>query len=103
MHGHDHSPPDATFEPQHVSARNARMGLVLFCVYLALYGLFVGLNTFRPQVMDSVPAAGINLAVWYGFALILAAFVLALVYAWLCRSSVLAKLRKTGAGRELPE
>jgi dipeptide/tripeptide permease len=35
--------------------------------------------------------AGINLAVWYGFALIAGALVLAIVYAWLCRRAALAK------------
>ena len=34
----------------------------------------------------SLPIAGTNLAVWYGFGLIAAAFVLALVYGVLCRS-----------------
>jgi hypothetical protein len=35
--------------------------------------------------MDVVPAAGVNLAIWYGFALIVVALLLALVYGHLCR------------------
>jgi hypothetical protein len=35
--------------------------------------------------MEALPLAGVNLAVLYGFALILAAFVLALLYGVLCR------------------
>jgi uncharacterized membrane protein (DUF485 family) len=66
-------------------ARNARIGLILFFIYLALYAGFVGLAAFAPQVMEKRPLAGVNLAIWYGFALIFAAFVLALVYGWLCR------------------
>ena len=31
--------------------------------------------------------AGVNLAIWYGFALIVVAFVLALIYGWACRKS----------------
>ena len=62
----------------------ARLGTILLLVYLVLYGGFMLLNTFAPEVMDVVPAAGVNLAVWYGFALIAAALVLALVYTWLC-------------------
>lgn len=68
-----------------LAARNARYGMVLFLVYLAIYGGFVGLNAFRPDVMDLTPAWGLNLAVLYGLALILIAMVLALVYCWLCR------------------
>jgi uncharacterized membrane protein (DUF485 family) len=64
--------------------RNTRLGLRLFFVYLALYGGFVGLAAFAPRVMERTPAAGVNLAVWYGFGLIAAAIVLALAYGWLC-------------------
>jgi uncharacterized membrane protein (DUF485 family) len=60
--------------------------MILFVLYLIFYGGFVLLNAFRPEVMDWVPAAGVNLAIWYGFALIFAALALALLYAWLCRT-----------------
>jgi uncharacterized membrane protein (DUF485 family) len=47
------------------------------------------LTAFAPGVMQMVvPAVGINVAVLYGLGLIAAAFVLALGYAWLCRSGV---------------
>ncbi|MFO0810655.1 MAG: DUF485 domain-containing protein [Gemmataceae bacterium] len=64
---------------------NARTGLVLFAVYLVLYGGFVGLSAFDPAAMERPAVAGVNLAVAYGFGLIAAAFALALVYAALCR------------------
>ena len=69
-----------------MQARNARIGLVLFFIYLAFYGGFVLLNAFAPQVMEATPVEGINLAILYGFALIVAAFVLALLYGVLCRT-----------------
>lgn len=65
--------------------RNSRIGLKLFAVYLLLYGGFVLLNTFWPATMDATPFAGINVAILYGIGLIIAAFVLALIYGWLCR------------------
>jgi uncharacterized membrane protein (DUF485 family) len=65
--------------------RNMRIGLTLFTVYLLFYGGFVGLNAFSPETMESTPVAGVNLAVLYGCALIVAAFVLALLYGVLCR------------------
>ena len=65
--------------------RNARIGMILFVVYLALYGGFVLINAFAPQAMESLPLAGVNLAVWYGFGLIGAALLLALLYGALCK------------------
>lgn len=68
-----------------MASRNARIGLTLFAVYLLFYGGFVGLNAFSPGTMEATPVAGVNLAILYGFALIVVAFVLALLYGLLCR------------------
>ncbi len=67
--------------------RNARYGLILFAVYSSLYLAFMLLNAFMPQVMETIVFAGINLAVVYGLGLIATAFILALVYVWLCRAN----------------
>ena len=86
--GFDHEPEGGRqFQSAADSARHARYGMWLFLVYLVFYAGFVLLNAFRPEVMDEVPAAGVNLAIWYGFALIVAALVLALLYGWLCHRS----------------
>jgi uncharacterized membrane protein (DUF485 family) len=66
-------------------ARNARIGLWLFGVYLLLYGGFMVLNAFYPQRMARPALAGVNLAVTYGLVLIVGAFVLALLYMFLVR------------------
>ena len=63
---------------------NARLGFVLFAVYSVFYGSFVLLNAFVPDIMETKPALGINLAILYGFGLIIAALVLALVYGTMC-------------------
>lgn len=82
------SRPAAKLDNAATAARNARYGLWLFAVYLLLYGGFVGINAFAPQWMEIRPVAGINLAILYGMGLIVAAFVLALLYGWLCRLAV---------------
>ena len=69
-----------------ISARNARYGLWLFGVYVALYGGFMWLSAFEPQIMSRAPFGGVNLAIIYGFGLIVAALVLALFYMILCRA-----------------
>lgn len=68
----------------HVVSRNARYGIILFTIYVALYGGFVFLAVFRTPVMGMVMPGGANLAIAYGFALIGAALLLALVYVVLC-------------------
>ena len=80
MHDHEDHP--------HVVSRNARYGLVLFSVYVVLYGGFVLLAVFRTPVMGTVMPGGANLAIAYGFALIGAALGLALLYVFLCGRSV---------------
>lgn len=67
--------------------RNTRYGLMLFAVYFALYLGFLLLSTFAAQMMQEVKVFGVNLSIIYGFTLILAALVLALIYGWLCRTS----------------
>jgi uncharacterized membrane protein (DUF485 family) len=81
----EHAAQERLLEPHDRAKRHARYGLVLFLVYLLFYGTFMLINAFRPKWMDIIPAAGVNLAIWYGFALIAVALALALVYAWLCR------------------
>jgi uncharacterized membrane protein (DUF485 family) len=68
-----------------MSTFNSRVGLALFSVYLLLYGGFVYLAAFSPETLEALPFAGVNLAIWYGFGLIGAAFVLALIYGFVAR------------------
>ncbi len=65
-----------------MSTYSTRIGLSLFAVYLVLYGGFVLLAAFSPETMEATPLAGVNLAIWYGFGLIVAAILLALIYGW---------------------
>ena len=67
-------------------ARNARIGLWLFAVYVLLYGGFMALSAFAPQRMKQPFLMGVNLAVTYGMVLIIGAFLLALLYMFLVRA-----------------
>ena len=67
-----------------MNARNSRNGLILFAVYLLFYCGFVFINAFDPASMEKTPFAGLNLAVLYGFGLIIGAVVLSAVYGVLC-------------------
>lgn len=68
-------------------SRNSQIGLRLFALYVTIYALFMLLNAFQPDVMAREFLWGQNLAIVYGFGLIFSAFVLALLYGWLCRAA----------------
>lgn len=86
MAGLDFKDPDAREqEDATVVAYNTRMGAILFVVYFALYGGFMVLSAFWPEVMGRPFLGGANLAIVYGLALIVAAILFALVYVNLCR------------------
>ena len=69
-----------------VQRANSRLGMRLFAVYLVLYLGFVLISAFAASTMERPVFAGLNLAVVYGFALIIGALVLALIYGVLCKS-----------------
>jgi len=62
--------------------------MALFLVYVALYGGFMYMAAFRPDIMKDLAPGGVNVAIAYGMGLILAAFVLAAIYLFLARPPV---------------
>lgn len=69
------------------------LGLVLFLVYTSLYLGFVLINAFAADWMDTIVVAGLNLAIVYGFGLIIAAIVMAFIYGFASRNQA-----ETGSG-----
>ena len=59
-----------------MASGSSRSGLILFAVYLLLYGGFVAINAFAPNSMELTLISGLNVAIVYGFALIVGAVVL---------------------------
>ena len=72
--------------PPNARQYNSRLGLILFAIYLVLYLGFVFINAFAADWMEKIVLAGLNLAIVYGFALIVIALLLAGVYGLLCRA-----------------
>ena len=64
----------------------ARLGVQLFIVYATVYAIFVIINVAKPLMMETIIIFGLNLAVVYGFFLIIFALVLALIYNSLCNA-----------------
>lgn len=61
-----------------------RLGVILFAVYAAVYAGFVVINLVRPALMGRLALGGLNLAVVYGFGLIVFALLLAVLYNAAC-------------------
>jgi uncharacterized membrane protein (DUF485 family) len=66
------------------SAYKTRIGTRMFLVYALIYAGFVAINVTRPVLMEAEIVWGLNLAVVYGFFLIVFALVLALFYNHMC-------------------
>lgn len=78
--------PPSSPEVLAIRSYNARMGLVLFAFYLAAYIGFVYLSAMRQDVLKQPSLGGVNIAVLYGFGLIVGAFVVSIIYMFLCKN-----------------
>jgi len=58
---------------------NTKLGLIMFAIYTSVYLAFVLISVLSPRSM-AVDVGGLNLAVVYGFGLIILGIVQALVY-----------------------
>lgn len=76
-------PPTTTREQRH----NSKLGLQLFAFYFAFYFSFVAINAMSPSMMEWQPWGGLNLALLYGFGLIVLALILAFVYGMFAQSA----------------
>ncbi len=65
--------------------RKSRIGIRMTLLYSLIYAGFVILSVFQPTTMGARAVFGLNLAVAYGLALIIIAFIFALIYNYLCR------------------
>jgi uncharacterized membrane protein (DUF485 family) len=67
-----------------------RLGMVMFICYGLFYAGFVVINLIKPVLMEKEIVFGLNLATVYGFALIIVALVMALIYNTMCNRQELA-------------
>lgn len=88
--------PAAQVEQDNASEWKARLGIKLFWVYCVVYAGFVALTVFATEKLKTPVLAGVNLAIVYGMALIVFAFVLGLLYNHFC-SKKETEMDKEGA------
>ncbi|OGK11348.1 MAG: hypothetical protein A2W80_05065 [Candidatus Riflebacteria bacterium GWC2_50_8] len=62
------------------------LGVKMFIGYALFYAGFIGINLISPLMMEKEAFMGMNLAVTYGFGLIVFALILAVIYNQLCNN-----------------
>lgn len=77
--------PAAPAEKDYAGPYKMRLGIWMFAFYSLFYAGFVAINLLYPPAMAAIVFAGLNLATVYGFALIIVAFLEALIYDGMCR------------------
>ena len=76
--------PAAQSGTDHAISYKMRVGMIMFIIYGLIYAGFVAINVLNPVLMEAKVIFGLNLAVVYGFGLIVIALVLALIYNTMC-------------------
>jgi len=79
-----HEPTNQTPEKDNAIAYKTKLGTRMFFVYAIIYAGFVLINIIKPVLMEKQVIFGLNLAVVYGFGLIILSLVMALIYNYLC-------------------
>lgn len=78
MHG-----PSSEWKKDRSSSLKELLGKWLFLLYLLVYGGFILINVFSPDFMG-IDVGSLNVAIVYGFGLIIVAILLALAYNHVC-------------------
>ena len=79
MHG-----PAAKLETDHAAAKKAKLGIKLFIFYILIYAGFVVIGLVDPELMGVHIIGKQNLAIVYGFGLIVLAIFMGFIYNSMC-------------------
>ncbi len=66
------------------SKKKAKLGVWLFIAYTIVYAIFVAIGVLNYEAMGNIVLGNQNLAVVFGFGLIVLAIVMGLIYNWIC-------------------
>ena len=81
-----HGPATVWKENKSLDKRKARLGVVMFVIYTIVYAGFIYINVWDSKVMK-ISVGSLNVAIVYGFVLIVLALVLAIIYNHICTSA----------------
>ena len=75
--------PAVEWKDDKTVVKKTRMGIIMVSIYILVYAVFVTLNVVNPKLMK-MDIGSLNLAIVYGFGLILLAVVQAVIYNHYC-------------------
>lgn len=75
--------PAVEWKEQKSTAKKAKLGIIMVLIYTFVYGAFVTINVVNPKLMK-IDIGSLNLAIVYGFGLIILALVQAVIYNQYC-------------------
>lgn len=78
----DHGPA-TEWKTEKSEGFKTKLGLIMFAIYVPIYFAFVLICVLSPKTM-SMDIGSLNLAIVYGFFLIILAMIQALIYNYLC-------------------
>jgi uncharacterized membrane protein (DUF485 family) len=78
----DHGPA-TEWKKEESEAYKTKLGLIMFAIYVPVYLLFVFICVLAPKLVGS-DIGSLNLAIVFGFGLIILAIIQALIYNALC-------------------
>ncbi len=68
----------------HAAKRKTKLGIWMFISYTIVYAIFVAIGVANYKAMSNIVLGDLNLAVTYGFGLIILAIIMGLIYNWRC-------------------
>lgn len=76
--------PAVIIDMDKAAAKKAKLGVILFFVYTFIYSGFVLIGLTKPELMGLEVIGGQNIAIIYGFGLIILAIIMGFVYNFFC-------------------
>ena len=100
----DHGPATEWKEDAKTSKIKSKIGIWMFLGYTIVYAVFIVFNVVNPKLMG-MDIGLVNLAIIFGFGLIVLALIMALIYNALCgwaeeKALKLEKLEKKRGGKK---
>lgn len=76
--------PVAVISTDNAASKKSKLGIILFFVYTIIYSGFVLIGLTKPELMGLELIGGQNIAIIYGFGLIVLAIVMGFIYNYFC-------------------
>ena len=76
--------PEVVISTDNAAAKKSKLGVILFLFYTLIYSGFVIIGLTKPELMGLELIGGQNIAIIYGFGLIVLAIIMGFIYNYFC-------------------